>query len=181
MEKCDEELKTYIKSLTVHTILEEQQQQQQMKAHEIQIQRTEPQLHHQSHPLIIANVNPASMLNTQQLIQFVPMITNTTPQTQLLQIRPEPSTDHSTLIVQQQPTTDRSFDSYYEDIPVVCLQSNGQQTIVNLPHHQVQQLQQQAHQQQHQQQISQSTASSSETDEVEMGTGNNRIKIISLV
>lgn len=106
-------------------------------------------------PLIIAtNINP-TMLNSQQLLQtahgqlilnqaqFVPgpnntlMITNTAPQPQ------------QQLILQQ----DLNEPHYYEGIPVY-VQSNGQQTILNLPH--IQQSQQQQ------------ATSSSETDEIEI-------------
>lgn len=152
---------------------------------EIQIQRSEPPQIQQSAPLIITNINPTAMLNGQQLIQtangqfiqaqFVPssntiqmITTNPAPPPQLLQIRPEPTE----LIVQQQTAPERSYqEQYYEEIPVVVQSANGQQTILNLPHHQVQQLQQQVQQQQQQQQIQQipgPTTSSSETDEIEI-------------
>lgn len=163
IEKTDEELKQYIKSLTV--IIEEpvmkEIHQPQMKAQEIQLQRTDQNIQ-QSAPLIITNINPTAMLNGQQLIQFVPNTNTIQMMTthsghQLLQIRPENDNRLTELIVQP---SDRSFhDSYYEDIPIVVQSSNGQQTILNIPHHQVHQLQQQM-------QVTATT--SSETDDLEI-------------
>lgn len=157
------------------------QQQQQQQMQEIQIQRPD------SHPLIIANVlnNSSSMLNNghhQQLIQTangqiiqaqigqfiqgpnntIQMITtnpsNVASQPQLLQLRSEPD-NRCELIVQPSEMTD---PHYFEEIPVVVQSANGQQTILNLPHHQLQALQQQIaqsannnHHQQHQVQIQQ--------------------------
>lgn len=162
---------------------------------EIQIQRPDQQIQ-QATPLIIANINPTAMLNGQQLIQtangqiiqaqigqFVPsnntiqmITTNPAPQPQLLQIRPESDNRLTELIVQQPNELSEPHHQYYDEIPVVLQSANGQQTILNLPHHQVQALQQQA-QQQHQQQQQQHhhhqlqqaiTTSSSETDEIEI-------------
>lgn len=172
IETSDEQLKQYIKSLTV--IIEEpvikEIHQPQMKAQEIQLQRPEQSLQ-QSAPLIITNLNP-TMLNGQQLIQtasgqiiqaqigqFVPsnntiQMMTTTSTGQLLQMNDNRLTE---LIVQP---SDRTYhDSYYEDIPIVVQSANGQQTILNIPHHHVHQLQQQM----------QATAtSSSETDDLEI-------------
>ncbi|CRL05014.1 CLUMA_CG018042, isoform A [Clunio marinus] len=215
IEKSDEQLKQYIKSLTVvvedPTMKEMRvpevkqqpiQQQQQPQIQEIQIQRPE------THPLIIANVlnNPSTMLNSgQQLIQTpngqiiqaqigqfiqgpnntIQMITtnptNVAPQPQLLHLRQEPE-NRCELIVQP---SEMSEPHYFEEIPVVVQSANGQQTILNLPHHQVQALQQQIAQSannnqhhQHQQQLqlhqhltntvaSQNTCTS-EPDEIEI-------------
>jgi hypothetical protein len=181
-----------MKEMRVPEIKQHQIQQPQIQ--EIQIQRPE------AHPLIIANVlnNSSSMLNggQQQLIQTasgqiiqaqigqfiqgpnntIQMITTnpsnvcSTPQPQLLQLRSEPEL-----------MTDASH--YFDEIPVVVQSANGQQTILNLPHHQVQALQQQIaqsannnHQQQQQIQMQQMTNVSapqqnscvSEQDEIEI-------------
>jgi hypothetical protein len=165
-------------------------QTMQQHVQEIQIQRpdqTIQQTHH--HPLIITtNLNPATMLNGQQLIQTsngqiiqaqigqfvqgpnntIQMITtNAAPQPQLLQIRPDSDNRLTELIVQPE----MSEPQFYEEIPVLLQSANGQQTIVNLPHSTVQQLQQQ--QQQHQ--VAQlhnvstaATVSSSVPDEIEI-------------
>ncbi|KAL7018640.1 hypothetical protein ACKWTF_010841 [Chironomus riparius] len=195
IEKSDEQLKQYIKSLTViveEPMIKEITQQrlpemktQTMQQHiqEIQIQRPEHQQQMQQHPLIITNLNP-TMINGQQLIQTangqiiqvqgqfvqgpnntIQMIaTNTAQQPQLLQItRPEQDNRLTELIVQPTEMTEPQF---YEEIPVVLQSANGQQTIVNLPHHQVQALQQQVQQQVSQMQ--QVTTSSSEQDEIEI-------------
>jgi uncharacterized Zn-finger protein len=190
IEKSDEQLKQYIKSLTViveeptQRIPEIKAQSLQPQIQEIQIQRPDPM---PQGPLIIANINPASMLNGQQLIQTangqiiqaqigqfvqgpnntIQMITtNPAPQPQLLHIRPEPDNRLTELIVQP---TEISEPQFYDEIPVVVQSANGQQTILNLPHHQVQALQQQVHQQQQQNaQMHQVTASSSEPDEIEI-------------
>lgn len=149
-----------IKEMRVPEIKQHHMQQQHIQ--EIQIQRPE------AHPLIIANVlnNQATMLNggQQQLIQTangqiiqaqigqfiqgpnntIQMIT-TNPnnvcnsQPQLLQLRQEPE-NRCELIVQPSEMTD---PHYFEEIPVVVQSANGHQTILNLPHHQVQALQQQ--------------------------------------
>lgn len=186
IERSDEQLKQYIKSLTViveETLTTKEIQQAHIKPQEIQIQRSDPQLQ-QGTPLIIANINPSAMLNGQQLIQTasgqiiqaqigqfvqgpntIQMITtSSTPQPQLqqvtltlltlltfffmfvdtiqlLQIRPEPE-----LIVQQPEMNEPHHHQYYEEIPVYVQSANGQQTILNLPHHQVQALQQQQQQ-----------------------------------
>lgn len=209
IEKSDEQLKEYIKSLTVIVQemkemrvpeVKQHQMQSQPQMQEIQIQRPE------AHPLIIANVlnNPQSMLNTglngghQQLIQTangqiiqaqigqfiqgpnntIQMITtnpNNVSQPQLLQLRSE-NDNRCELIVQPSEMTDPHF---FEEIPVVVQSANGQQTILNLPHHQVQALQQQiaqsANNNQQQVQIQQLTAAavqqntcSSEPDEIEI-------------
>lgn len=191
IEKSDEQLKQYIKSLTViveEPIIKEMPQQRipDIKPHiqEIQIQRQEPQTIHQTHPLIIANLN-AAMLNGQQLIQTangqiiqaqigqfvqgpnntIQMITtNPAPQPQLLQLRQEPDNRLTELIVQ--PTTEMTEPHFYDEIPVVLQSSNGQQTIVNLPHHQVQALQQQVQQVSQMQQVT--TSSSDEQDDMEI-------------
>lgn len=105
------------------------------------------------------------------------LMTSAPHQQQLLQLRTEPE-NRCELIVQP---SDMSTDShYFDEIPVVVQSANGQQTILNLPHHQVQALQQQIAQstsnnQQHQQvQIQQMTTStpqntcSSEPDEIEI-------------
>lgn len=156
-------------------------QHQMPQIQEIQIQRPEP------HPLIIAmnNHHPSQMLNNghQQLIQTangqiiqaqigqfiqgpnntIQMIT-TNPtnvaQPQLLQLRQEPD-NRCDLIVQPSEMTDPHF---FEEVPVFVQSANGQQTILNLPHHQVQALQQQIaqsnnNQQQQQVQIQQMTNS----------------------
>lgn len=151
-------------------------QQPQMKAQpvvqEIQIQRPEQQIQ-QATPLIIANLNSLNptMMNGQQLIQTasgqiiqaqigqflqgpnntIQMITtNPTQQPQLqqlLQLRPEPDNRITTeLIVQPEMGEPHHQHQYYEEIPVY-VSANGQQTILNLPHHQVQALQQQVQQQ----------------------------------
>jgi hypothetical protein len=108
------------------------------------------------------------MLNSQQLIQtangqFTPigqfiqgsnntiqMITaNPTPHQphlqQLLQIRPDSSSHRlaTELIVQPEIADTTQHHQYYEEIPVYVQSANGQQTILNLPHHQIQALQQQ--------------------------------------
>lgn len=153
--------------------------QPQIKAQEIQ--RPDQNMHQsiqQSAPLIITNLNPTAMLNGQQLIQtstgqiiqaqigqFVPSNNTiqmmTTNSGQLLQIRPENINDNrlSELIVQP---SDRTFhDSYYEEIPIVVQSANGQQTILNIPHHQVHQLQQQM-------QATATTSSEISTDDLEI-------------
>lgn len=167
-------------------------QHQMPQIQEIQIQRPE------AHPLIIMN-NPSQMLNNQQLIQTangqiiqaqigqfiqgpnntIQMIT-TNPtnvaQPQLLQLKPE-TDNRCDLIVQPSEMND---PHYFEEIPVVVQSANGQQTILNLPHHQVQALQQQIaqsssnqhHQQQQQFHIQQMTnsgaVSTSEPEEIEI-------------
>lgn len=179
MEKSDEQLKSYIKSISV--IVEEPvmkelrvpeiKQHQMPQIQEIQIQRPE------AHPLIIAMNNSSPMMNNghQQLIQTangqiiqaqigqfiqgpnntIQMITTNpttvTQQPQLLQLTkpPEPE-NRCDLIVQPSEMTDPHF---FEEIPVVVQSANGQQTILNLPHHQVQALQQQMNSNQHQQQF----------------------------
>lgn len=184
IEKSDDQLKQYIKSLTV--IVEEPmkeipQLKPQPVMQEIQIQRPEPQIQ-QSTPLIIANLNP-TMLNGQQLIQTasgqiiqaqigqfvqgpnntIQMITTQQPQLQqLLQIRPEQDNRLTQELIVQPEMNDNH--QYYEEIPVYVQSANGQQTILNL-HHQVQALQQQV---QNQNQQQQQTTSSSETDEIEI-------------
>ncbi|KAG5673778.1 hypothetical protein PVAND_003798 [Polypedilum vanderplanki] len=188
IEKSDETLKQYIKSLTI--IVEEpakpeiRTQTIQPHVQEIQIQRPEPAIQQTHHPLIITNLNPAAMLNGQQLIQTsggqiiqaqigqfvqgpnnIQMITtNPISQSQLLQIRPESDNRLTELIVQP---TEISEPQFYEEIPILVQSANGQQTIVNLPQHQVHQLQQQQQQQVAQlQQVT--TTSSSEPDEIEI-------------
>lgn len=117
-------------------------QQIQPQIQEIQIQRPEPI--QQTHPLIITNLNPATMINGQQLIQTangqiiqaqigqfvqgpnntIQMITtNPTPQPQLLQIRPESDNRLTELIVQ--PTDISNDPPFYEEIPVVVQSTNG--------------------------------------------------------
>lgn len=175
-----------IKEITQQRLPEMKQQTMQPHIQEIQIQRPEHQQQQiqQAHPLIITNLNPATMLNGQQLIQTangqiiqvqgqfvqgpnntIQMIaTNPAPQPQLLQItRPEQDNRLTELIVQP---TEMSEPQFYDEIPVVLQSANGQQTIVNLPHHQVQALQQQVQQQVSQMQ--QVTTSSSEQDEIEI-------------
>lgn len=176
-----------------------QHQMQQQQIQEIQIQRPD------QHPLIMLN-NSSMMNGGQQLIQTangqiiqaqigqfiqgpnntIQMITTnptnvctTAPQHQqhqLLQLRTEPE-NRCELIVQP---SDMSDSHFFEEIPVVVQSANGQQTILNLPHHQVQALQQQIAQsannnQQQQVQIQQINAQqvpqnscSSETDEIEI-------------
>ena len=169
-----------MKEMRVPEIKQHQIQQHQPQIQEIQIQRPE------SHPLIIAMNNSTSMMNSghhPQLIQTangqiiqaqmgqfiqgpnntIQMITtnptnHVTQQPQLLQLRTEPD-NRCELIVQPSEMTDSHF---FEEIPVVVQSANGQQTILNLPHHQVQALQQQIaqsnsnhHQQQQQVQIQQ--------------------------
>lgn len=193
-----------MKEMRVPEIKQHQIQQHQPQIQEIQIQRPE------AHPLIIANVlnNHAAMLNggQQQLIQTangqiiqaqigqfiqgpnntIQMITTNAQnvcnqQPQLLQLRTEPE-NRCELIVQP---SDMNEQHYFDEIPVVVQSANGQQTILNLPHHQVQALQQQIaqsqsvnnnQQQQQQQQVqiqqltsvpSQATCQS-ETDEIEI-------------
>lgn len=175
-----------IKEIPPQRIPEIKTQSIQPHIQEIQIQRPEPQTIQQTHPLIITNLNP-TMLNGQQLIQTangqiiqaqigqfvqgpnntIQMITtNPTPQPQLLQIRPEHDNRLTELIVQP---TEIAEPQFYEEIPVVLQSANGQQTIVNLPHHQLQSLQQQVHQQQQaQMQQVTTTTSSSEQDEIEI-------------
>jgi hypothetical protein len=100
--------------------------------------------------------------NTFQMIT-----TNPAPQPQLLQIRPEHD-NRLTELITVQPTTseiNEPHHQYYEEIPIVVQSANGQQTILNLPHHQVQALQQQQQQQQQQQEV---TTAGSETDEIEI-------------
>lgn len=179
-----------MKEMRVPEIKQHQIHQQQIQ--EIQIQRPE------AHPLIIANVlnNQPTMLNggQHQLIQTasgqiiqaqigqfiqgpnntIQMIT-TSPsvnqQPQLLQLRSEPE-NRCELIVQPQEMND---SHYFDEIPVVVQSANGQQTILNLPHHQVQALQAQiAQSASHQQQIQQMTNNAqptvlnSEADEIEI-------------
>lgn len=193
IEKSDEQLKQYIKSLTViveEPIIKEISPQRlpEIKPHiqEIQLQRPEPPTLHQAHPLIITNLNP-TLLNGQQLIQTangqiiqaqigqflqgpnntIQMITtNPAPQTQLLQLRPEQDNRLTELIVQQQQPQEITEPQFYEEIPVVLQSANGQQTIVNLPHHQVQAFQQQVQVSQMQQVTT--TSSSEEQDEIEI-------------
>lgn len=178
--------------------IKQHQMQQQQQIQEIQIQRPD------THPtMLIANVlnNQATMLNggQQQLIQTangqiiqaqigqfiqgpnntIQMITTNpqnvcNPQPQLLQLRSEPE-NRCELIVQP---SDMSEQHYFEEIPVVVQSANGQQTILNLPHHQVQALQQQiaqsANNSQQQVQIQQlsnaapQTTCQSEQDEIEI-------------
>lgn len=172
--------------------IKQHQIQHQPQIQEIQIQRPE------AHPLIIANVlnQQPTMLNSgqHQLIQTangqiiqaqigqfiqgpnntIQMITaspSVTQQPQLLQLRSEPE-NRCELIVQPQEIND---SHYFDEIPVVVQSANGQQTILNLPHHHVQALQAQIasqstshhqQQQQHQQvQIQQMTTSSQPTVE----------------
>lgn len=166
-----------MKEMRVPEVKQHQMQQHQPQMQEIQIQRPE------AHPLIIANVlnNQNPMLNSghhPQLIQTangqiiqaqigqfiqgpnntIQMITtnptnHVAPQPQLLQLRTEPD-NRCELIMQPSEMTDPHF---FEEIPVVVQSANGQQTILNLPHHQVQALQQQIaqsnnhHHHQHQQ------------------------------
>lgn len=165
IERSDEQLKQYIKSLTVFL---EPKDTPQPVMQEIQIQRPETQIQ-QTTPLIIANI-PTAMLNSQQLIQtasgqliqaqigqFMPgpnntiqmITTNPTPQPQLqqlLQIRPESDNRLTTELIVQPEINENSHHQhhqYYEEIPVYVQSANGQQTILNLPHHQIQALQQQ--------------------------------------
>lgn len=182
IEKSDEQLRQYIKSLT---IVVEEPMKSAPQPH-VQIQRQEPTIQ-QATPLIITNINP-TMLNGQQLIQtsngqiiqaqigqFVPhnnaiqMITaNPTPQPQLLQIRPENDNRLTELTLVQATPTELSEQQFYEEIPILVQSANGQQTILNLPHHQVQQLQQQQVAQQLQQNTTTTAVSSSEPDEIEI-------------
>lgn len=195
-----------MKEVRVPEVKSHQIHQQQHHPHiqEIQIQR--PDAHPQ---MLIANVlanNQQPMMNSghhqQQLIQtangqiiqaqigqFIQGPNNTIQmiaanptnvnQPQLLQLRTEPD-NRCELIVQPSELTDTH---YFEEIPVVVQSANGQQTILNLPHHQVQALQQQiaqsnnAHQQQQVQIHAQlsapapnqtTTACSSEPDEIEI-------------
>lgn len=165
--------------MRVPEIIKQHQIHQQPHIQEIQIQRPDSQ------QLIIANVlpnTPTSLMNSaphhpqQQLIQtpngqiiqaqlgqFIQGLSNNTiqmiatnpsnvaPQQHLLQLRTEPE-NRCELIVQPSDMTDSHF---FEEIPVVVQSINGQQTILNLPSHQVQALQQQIaqsnNQQQHQQ------------------------------
>lgn len=159
IEKSDEQLKQYIKSLTV--IVEEpvqraqelrvpeiKQHQHQPQIQEIQIQRPE------SHPLIInmGNVlNSPPMINQNQLFQtangqICQLIQGPNNTMMLAQAQPQ--------IIQPNEVIVQPSENFFEEIPVVVQSANGQQTILNLPHHQVQALQQQiaaGQQQQHQQ------------------------------
>lgn len=155
-----------IKEMRVPEIKQHQihQQQHQPQMQEIQIQRPD------AHPLIIANVlgnNPSGMLNNgpQQLIQTangqiiqaqigqfiqgpnntIQMITNPSnvaPQPQLLQLRSDQMPDNRCELQILQPS-DMTESHFFDEIPIVVQHSSGQQTIFNLPHHQVQALQQQ--------------------------------------
>lgn len=182
------------KEMRVPEIKQHQIQQQiQSQIQEIQIQRPD------THPLIIANVmNNSSMMNNGPLIQTangqiiqaqigqfiqgpnntIQMITNTSnvaPQPQLLQLRTEP--DNRCELIVQQPS-DMTDSHYFEEIPVVVQSANGQQTILNLPHHQVQALQQQiaqsANNNHHHQQVqftqltNEPATPTSEADEIEI-------------
>lgn len=210
IEKSDEQLKNYIKSLTV--IVEEpvmkemrvpemKQHQIQPQMQEIQIQRP-PELSTSAHPLIIMNnhqqhhqpmradgqciLTANGQIIQAQYGQFIQgpnntiqMITGPTvaPQQQLLQLRSEPQDNNRCeLIVQPSEMSDAQF---FDEMPVIVQSANGQQTILNLPHHQVQALQQQIaqqtnnNQQQQQVQIQQVTnlpnaCSVSESDEIEI-------------
>lgn len=200
IEKSDEQLRQYIKSITIvveePTIKEQQRvpdikSQMQPTIQEIQIQRPENSMQ-QAHPLIITNVlnNPTShMINGQhhQLIQTpngiiqaqigqflqgpnntIQMITSPTNvhHPQVLQLRTD-SDNRCELIVQPSEVTETQF---YDDVPVVVQSANGQQTILNLPHHQVQQLQQQMNNNQQETiaQYQEQMTERSEPDEIEI-------------
>lgn len=85
--------------------------------------------------------------NTIQMIA-----TNPTPQPQLqqlLQIRPEADNRITTELIVQPEISESSHHhhQYYEEIPVYVQSANGQQTILNLPQHQIQALSSQVQQQ----------------------------------
>lgn len=169
----------------------------EMKQHQIQPQMQEIQIQRppEAHPLIIMNNHQQHQLiqtANGQIIQAqygqfiqgpnntIQMITGPTvaPQQQLLQLRSEPQDNNRCeLIVQPSEMSDAQF---FDEMPVIVQSANGQQTILNLPHHQVQALQQQiaqqtnSNQQQQQVQIQQVTnlptacSVSEESDEIEI-------------
>lgn len=120
-----------------------QQLPHQPQIQEIQIQRPE------AHPLII-NMGQHGMINQNQLFQ--------TANGQICQLIQGPNNTiqmiaQPQIIQQPSEVIVQPADNFFEEIPVVVQSANGQQTILNLPHHQVAALQQQiAAANQHQQQ-----------------------------
>jgi hypothetical protein len=133
---------------------------------EIRVPEIKPiQIHQpEQHPLIITSMGgvhqPAAPIINQNLFQ--------TANGQICQLIPGPNNTFQMIaasqpaqpIIHSQPTIQTSpevivgTDNFFEEIPVVLQSANGQQTILNLPHHQVQALQQQivgSQQHQHQQ------------------------------
>lgn len=155
IEKTDEQLKLYIKSLTV--IVEEPMQRpvqeslrvpeikQHQHHHQQPIQEIQIQRPPETHPLIINMANVPSMINQNQLFQtsngqicqLIQGPNNTIQSIQVL-APPQQIIQPSEVTTMLQPA-----ENFFEEIPVVVQSSNGHQTILNLPHHQVQALQQQ--------------------------------------
>lgn len=158
IEKSDLELRKYVESITIivnkaDTSQEKQllQQQEQIQ-HQIHHHQQQQQARPEHQPIIITNVGQPSLLNNgQQLFhsangqiigQFnnAVMIAAPVATQQLLTL---PDVNRCELL-----TADQQF---FEEIPIVIQSNNGQQTILNLPHSQVQTLHNQQQQQMMQQ------------------------------
>ena len=144
IEKSDEELKKYIKSLTVFI---EEPVRSEMRAPEMK----QPSIHQETQGPLIINMGPLSnpMINQNQLFQtasgqICQLIQGPNNTIQMINTLPQAQAQPPQLI--QHPE-----ESFFE-VPVVLQSANGQQTILNLPTHQLQALQQQiATSNQHQQ------------------------------
>lgn len=141
---------------------------------EIRVPEIKPIQIHQpehQHPLIITSMGlnqpSAPIINQNQLFQ--------TANGQICQLIQGPNntiqmiaaTQPAQPMIHSQPAPEQVIvgtENFFEEIPVVLQSANGQQTILNLPHHQVQALQQQivGNHQQQQQEIVQ------EADEIEV-------------
>lgn len=182
IEKSDEQLKKYVESITIIVKPDSSHEKQMMQPEQIQLQIQQQQHqqqarpeHHQ--PIIITNMahQPSLINNGQQLFhsangQIIGQFNNAVilgapvGTQQLLTL---PDVNRCELL-----TADQQF---YDEIPIVIQSNNGQHTILNLPHSQLQSLHN--HQQQQQQQlignqqhtqIQQVIASCEESDEAEL-------------